>query len=97
MKHHYVHNKHHPQNTEGKGLGYYELIESVLDILTCHMERNRCGQPGVTAADSFNVPLTYLDWYTVTDREIVACYLRTWSSNVVSTPHRDRLAISMLH
>ena len=95
LQHHYDHNKHHPP--QGKCMGYYDLIESVLDMLACRMERNLYGQPGVITADIFNVPLTYLDRYTDTDKEIVACYLRAWCADVVSTPHRDRLAISMLH
>lgn len=97
LQHHYQNNAHHPQHTDsGRIMNRWHLIESVLDMLACRMQRNLAGHADSTTADIFDIPPTYLERYTEKDREKVEMYLKAWSADVTTTPYRNSLAQKML-
>lgn len=96
LQHHYINNAHHPQHSPHVHMSYFNLIESVLDMMACRMERNLAGKLDTTPNDIFDIPLTFLERYVPNDRKRVSEMLSTWRTDVTSTNHRYSLAKSML-
>ena len=72
------------------------LIESIIDMLACRMERNLAGHPESSTEDIFNVPSTFFNRYTESDRRKVSFYVRSWSVDVLASPHRKSLGKKLL-
>lgn len=96
LQHHYKENAHHPQHrADGKMTSLY-LIESIIDMLACRMQRNLSGHPGSSTEDIFKVPDTFLNRYTDHDKQRVSYYLRSWSADVMGSPYRKSLGQKLL-
>ena len=96
LQHHYQHNDHHPQHRADGKMSTLYLIESVIDMLACRMQRVLAGHTESTTEDIFNVPQTFLERYTAGDRKKVTVYLQAWSSDVLAAPYRKSLGKKLL-
>jgi hypothetical protein len=92
LKHHYESNPHHPEFSKGKNMNELDLVESIVDMLGCRMQRNLAGHAHSTVADIFAVPPVYLNRYTESDKRKVQDLLAWWGADVTSSPHRYSLA-----
>ena len=91
LEHHHVNNPHHPEHSPGHSMSYYNLLESLLDVIATRLS-NIAGSRGYTPGDIFDVPDTLVAGYTQKDREKVSSYLTAWSISITFTPHRHSLA-----
>ena len=96
LKHHYDNNPHHPQFHSGQDMPRHYLLESVIDMLGCRLERNLAGHSDLKIEDIFKIPDTYLERYTASDRVRVKAYLSQWERDITASPHRSGLALRML-
>ena len=96
LQHHYDNNAHHPQHRADGKMSTIFLIESIIDMLACRMERNLAGHPESSTEDIFNVPSTFFNRYTESDRRKVSFYVRSWSVDVLASPHRKSLGKKLL-
>ena len=78
LEHHHVNNPHHPEHSPGHSMSYYNLLESLLDVIATRLS-NIAGPRGYTPGDIFDVPDALVAGYTQKDREKVSSYLIAWS------------------
>lgn len=82
LSHHQSENDHHPQYFQEKNMPEISLIESVLDMLACRMERNiSCENTSVD--NIFAIPDIYLSRYSKTDRNRVSAFLKSWCEDLI--------------
>ena len=97
LQHHYENNPHHPQFDAGNNMSHLFLLESIIDMLGCRMERVLVPDKASTPDDIFQIPDSFLNRYNDHDKEKVKGYLSKWSVDVTSTPHRRALAERLLN
>ena len=96
LKHHYANNPHHPQYHSNQDMPTHYLLESIIDMLGCRLQRNLAGRSDLKVEDIFKIPDTYLERYTEADRHRVKTYLSQWERDITTSPHRSGLALRML-
>ena len=96
LSHHYLHNAHHPQHRADNKMSTIHLLESIVDMLACRMQRVLAGHSESTTEAIFDVPLTFLQRYTEKDRKKVMFYLSSWSADVLSSTQRTSLGKTLL-
>ena len=79
LKHHYELNDHHPQHYEDGNMEQHALIESIIDMLACRIERD-VTQHDFSVNSLFDIPEMYLERYSIQDRKKVCEHLLHWKS-----------------
>lgn len=97
LHHHYEHNPHHPPSDPGKNMHNIYLLESLIDMLACRVERVLSMDETTTPEAIFKVPDTFLERYTDRDKKRARFHLNKWSDDVTLSPHRKELAQALLH
>jgi hypothetical protein len=97
LQNHYKKNPHHPEFNRNEDMDHIYLLESILDMLACRMERVLTpSEKSASAEDIFDVPDTFLNRYTDHDKKRVRHYLNKWCLDVTSVPHRRGLAETLI-
>ena len=75
VQHHYDHNGHHPQYWGKDSMSSTTLLESILDMAGCHLERDLGSNPNALLSDVFDISSNFLARYTDDDRKMVEQHL----------------------
>jgi len=79
---HFKSNPHHPQHTEDGLMKKEDLVESLLDMMACRLERTLKGKQFINASQLMNIPKEYLWRYQPPDRVKVEQIIDSWRGSI---------------
>jgi len=82
LQSHYKTNPHHPQYAGEALMQHGDLVESLLDMLACRLERTLKGHSVLHVGDLMDIPSEYLRRYHLEDRVRIRNIIASWRESI---------------